>query len=92
MKRMIIFDDGQAELGPMTDLRAAFEVRTGMHLTSARLDAWRPRTLAGYWAPEHLRAVARHRWRGADRQQSDDPPLPVCHRVCSRSSASGCRF
>ena len=61
MSRMIIFDDGKGEYGPMTDLRAAFEMRTGMLTTAGRLDAWRPRTLAGYWTPEHLRAMVAER-------------------------------
>jgi len=55
--RIIIFDDGLGQLGPMTDLRASFELRTGMHTTAARIVALRPRTLAGYWVPSHLAAV-----------------------------------
>ena len=55
--RMIIFDDGRGHLGPMTDLRASFEVRTGMYTSAGRLLAARPRTLAGYWTPEPLRAL-----------------------------------
>jgi UDP-N-acetylglucosamine diphosphorylase/glucosamine-1-phosphate N-acetyltransferase len=55
--RMIIFDDGLGQLGPMTDLRASFEVRTGMLTTAGRIRALRPKMLAGYWVPEHLRAL-----------------------------------
>lgn len=51
---MVIFDDGRGHLGPMADLRAAFEVRTGMHTTARRLAIFRPRTLAGYWVPAAL--------------------------------------
>ncbi|MHC5115348.1 MAG: putative sugar nucleotidyl transferase [Planctomycetota bacterium] len=54
---MIIFDDGMGQLGPMTDLRASFEVRTGMFTTGGRIDAHRPKMLAGYWVPEPLRAL-----------------------------------
>jgi UDP-N-acetylglucosamine diphosphorylase/glucosamine-1-phosphate N-acetyltransferase len=61
MTRMIIFDDGKGSFGPMTDLRAAFEVRTGMLTTAGRIAAWRPRTLAGYWVPEALRAAVAER-------------------------------
>lgn len=55
--RMIVFDDGRGQFGPMTDLRAAFEIRTGVRTTAARLAALWPRTLAGYWVPERLAAV-----------------------------------
>ncbi len=55
MPRMIIFDDGLGQLGPMTDLRASFEVRTGVLITAGRIAAHRPRSLAGYWVPDHLK-------------------------------------
>jgi len=58
---MIIFDDGRGQLGPMTDLRASFEVRTGMTTTGARIAAHRPRTLASYWVRPHLRALVAER-------------------------------
>ena len=51
---IIIFDDGHGELGPMTDLRASFEVRTGMLTTAERITARRPESLAGYWVPRRL--------------------------------------
>jgi UDP-N-acetylglucosamine diphosphorylase/glucosamine-1-phosphate N-acetyltransferase len=59
MSRLIIFDDGLGHLGPMTDLRAAFEVRTGMLTTAERIAAAWPKSLAGYWvAPRLLPLVA----------------------------------
>ena len=58
---MIIFDDGLGQFGPMTDLRAAFEIRTGMFTTAGRIAAHRPKTLAGYWAPQRLRALVAER-------------------------------
>ncbi|MCZ6836491.1 MAG: putative sugar nucleotidyl transferase [Planctomycetota bacterium] len=61
MIRMIIFDDDQGSFGPMTHLRASFELRTGMLTTAGRLAAWREKTLAGYWVPEHLREVVAER-------------------------------
>lgn len=54
MHRMIIFDDGLGQLGPMTDLRASFEVRTGMFTTGRRIAAHRPKSLGGYWVPGRL--------------------------------------
>jgi UDP-N-acetylglucosamine diphosphorylase / glucose-1-phosphate thymidylyltransferase / UDP-N-acetylgalactosamine diphosphorylase / glucosamine-1-phosphate N-acetyltransferase / galactosamine-1-phosphate N-acetyltransferase len=61
MHRMIIFDDGLGQLGPMTDLRASFEVRTGMFTTGRRIIMHRPKTLAGYWVPQRLRAAVAER-------------------------------
>jgi UDP-N-acetylglucosamine diphosphorylase/glucosamine-1-phosphate N-acetyltransferase len=61
MVRMIIFDDGLGQLGPMTDLRAVFEVRTGMRTTANRISASRPKALAGYWVPQHLAGVVGER-------------------------------
>src|SRR5688572_22188964 len=61
MHRMIIFDDGMGQLGPMTDLRASFEVRTGMYLTAGRIAAHRPKALAGYWVPQRLRPLVAER-------------------------------
>jgi len=54
---IIVFDDGRAKLGPMGDLRAAFEVRTGMLTTAGRLAADLPGPWAGYWVPPRLEAV-----------------------------------
>ncbi|MCI0364528.1 MAG: hypothetical protein L0Y44_10380 [Phycisphaerales bacterium] len=61
MHRIVVFDDGLGQLGPMTDLRASFEVRTGMYTTAGRIAALRPRMLAGYWAPERLAALVAER-------------------------------
>src|SRR5688500_9176707 len=61
MHRMIIFDDGLGQLGPMTYLRASFEVRTGMYTTGRRLALHRPKLLAGYWVPQRLRAAVAER-------------------------------
>jgi UDP-N-acetylglucosamine diphosphorylase/glucosamine-1-phosphate N-acetyltransferase len=59
--RMIIFDDGLGQFGPMADLRAAFEIRSGMYTTAGRLCARYPKTLAGYRVPQHLAAVVAER-------------------------------
>ena len=52
--QMIIFDDGLGRFGPMTDLRACFEIRTGMLTTAGRLAAARPEPLGAYWVPQRL--------------------------------------
>ena len=61
MASMIIFDDGLGELGPMCDLRASFEVRTGMLTTAGRLVMHRPKSLGGYWVPQRLAALVAQR-------------------------------
>jgi UDP-N-acetylglucosamine diphosphorylase/glucosamine-1-phosphate N-acetyltransferase len=58
---MVIFDDGRGRFGPMTDLRACFEVRTGMLTTAGRLAAARPESLGAYWVPQRLAAVVAER-------------------------------
>lgn len=57
MHPLIIFDDGRGELGPMTDLRTAFEVRTGLLRTCDRIAATWPNALAGYWVQPRLHAL-----------------------------------
>ncbi len=63
MPPLIIFDDGLGELGPMTDLRAAFEVRTGVMTSAERI----ARAFAGlhavaaWWVPPRLVELARER-------------------------------
>jgi UDP-N-acetylglucosamine diphosphorylase / glucose-1-phosphate thymidylyltransferase / UDP-N-acetylgalactosamine diphosphorylase / glucosamine-1-phosphate N-acetyltransferase / galactosamine-1-phosphate N-acetyltransferase len=61
MVRIIIFDDGLGQFGPITDLRAAFEIRTGLMTTAGRIAAAFPKRLAGYWVPDRLRAVVSER-------------------------------
>lgn len=61
MHRMVIFDDGLGQLGPMTDLRASFEVRTGMYTTAGRISAFHPKALAAYWVPQRLQPLVAER-------------------------------
>ncbi len=61
MVPLIIFDDGMGDLGPMVDLRASFEVRSGMFTTAGRIAARRSETLAGYWVPQRLAGVVAER-------------------------------
>ncbi len=70
--RMIIFDDGLGSLGPMTDLRASFEIRTGMLTTAGRLALVRREPLAGYWVPRHLAAVVAQRARAPVNELPED--------------------
>lgn len=61
---LIIFDDGHGELGPMTDLRACFEVRTGMLRTGERIAATWPNALGGYWTQPALKELVAERAQG----------------------------
>lgn len=61
MQRMIVFDDGRGRFGPMADLRAAFEIRTGMLTTAGRIALTWPGALAGYWAQPAVRDVVAER-------------------------------
>lgn len=58
---MIIFDDGRHDLSPMTDLRAVFEIRTGVFPTLGRITNARRETLVGVWTPQRLAAVIAER-------------------------------
>jgi len=58
---MIIFDDGRGDLSPMTDLRAAFEIRTGIYTSAERIVQARREHLAGYWTEDHLSALVAER-------------------------------
>jgi UDP-N-acetylglucosamine diphosphorylase/glucosamine-1-phosphate N-acetyltransferase len=58
---IIIFDDGAGQLGPMTDTRATFEVRTGMFTTAGRIAAAFPRRLGGCWVPARLQRLVAER-------------------------------
>lgn len=78
---MIIFDDGLGELAPMTDLRASFEVRTGMQVTAVRIANHRPSTLAGYWTPGTLKELVAER---ADAPVNAPPDAPVVYCVNGR--------
>lgn len=77
---MLIYDDGKGELGPMTDLRAAFEIRTGVMTTAERIcRAW-PDALTASWVPPRLVDVVRERAAGnvlVNRLPQDDPLMLV---------------
>jgi UDP-N-acetylglucosamine diphosphorylase/glucosamine-1-phosphate N-acetyltransferase len=75
MVPLIIFDDGLGELGPMTDLRASFEVRSGMLTTAGRILAGSPGPLAGFWVPERLAAVVAGRAEAPVNTLPQEPTL-----------------
>lgn len=65
MPTAIVYDDANANLGPLTDLRSAFEVRTGALTNIQRLmvviSGVAERDLAGVYVPESIAALTRDR-------------------------------
>lgn len=63
--RLIVFDDGKADLAPLTDLRAAFEIRTGALTNLERLQREEGRNVDAVFVPEHLETLVRERMTAA---------------------------
>ncbi len=65
---LIIFDDGEALMGPITDLRAVFEIRTGMLRTCERIASTYAAAglgaVGGYWTRPHLADLVAERMGG----------------------------
>jgi UDP-N-acetylglucosamine diphosphorylase/glucosamine-1-phosphate N-acetyltransferase len=57
----IVFDDAHPRLAPLTDLRAAFDVRTGALTTLERLERVLGLSIVGLSVPEGLAALTRER-------------------------------
>ena len=62
--RLMIFDDGQGVFTPLTDLRAVFELRTGMHTTQKRIEHLTGLPTTVMQVPKHLLAVTQTRYPG----------------------------
>ncbi len=54
MRSAIVFDDGKGVLGPLTEFRAAFDVRTGALTTLRRLRTALNLEIAALFVPPHL--------------------------------------
>ena len=61
MTNCVLHDDGLGSLAPLTDLRAAMDIRTGVHTTFERLAADARFKLTGLVVPAHLAALSRER-------------------------------
>ncbi len=61
MTALVVFDDGRGELGPLTDLRASFEVRTGALTTLERIERASGTRAALLLAPAPIAAILRER-------------------------------
>lgn len=59
MRRIIVFDDAGGVIAPLTDLRPAFDIRTGALTTLERLRRVLDGQVIGLWVPEPLRVLAR---------------------------------
>jgi UDP-N-acetylglucosamine diphosphorylase / glucose-1-phosphate thymidylyltransferase / UDP-N-acetylgalactosamine diphosphorylase / glucosamine-1-phosphate N-acetyltransferase / galactosamine-1-phosphate N-acetyltransferase len=85
MQQVILFDDGLSELSPLTDLRAAFDLRTGALTT---LERWRRtpnRRVVALFCPKGIEAVTRERHAIAvNKPPSGDEPLLLVNARCPR--------
>jgi len=83
MHRLIAFDDGKGVLSPLTDLRAAFNVRTGALTTLERVRRWLGASVVGLWVPEAARALTRHAHsEPVNTWPAGDAPLYVYNGRC----------
>jgi len=78
MTRVIVFDDGQGQFGAMSDLRASFEIRTGMLTNAGRIANLWPRRLAAVHVPEPLRAIVSERANAPVNQLPGDEEVLLC--------------
>ena len=77
MRTLLLFDDRQGVLGPLTDLRASFDVRTGAFTTAQRWTAAEGLALRGVIAPTRLAEVVGE----IDPDRAVNPSLPLDQRV-----------
>ena len=61
MTNCVLHDDGLGTLAPLTDLRAAMDIRTGVHTTFERVAADARLKLTALIVPPHLAALTRER-------------------------------
>jgi UDP-N-acetylglucosamine diphosphorylase/glucosamine-1-phosphate N-acetyltransferase len=61
---LIIYDDGRGRFGPMTDLRAVFEIRTGASPSRHRIERSLGRPADELWVPRRLVDCVREREPG----------------------------
>jgi len=76
MPDAIIFDDGLATLGPLTDLRAAFDVRTGALTNLERLTRILKLNILGLVVPQRLAGIARDTHGGLAHAVGHLPSVP----------------
>ncbi|MCE9589440.1 MAG: hypothetical protein K8S99_02835 [Planctomycetes bacterium] len=89
----VIFDDGAGHWGPMTDLRAVFELRTGAVTTLARIERVLGARSAALRVPDALAALVaeRHAGRAVNVAPSKEPTLFVNGRWLAVDHADAVR-
>jgi UDP-N-acetylglucosamine diphosphorylase / glucose-1-phosphate thymidylyltransferase / UDP-N-acetylgalactosamine diphosphorylase / glucosamine-1-phosphate N-acetyltransferase / galactosamine-1-phosphate N-acetyltransferase len=70
MRKVVVFDDGLGQLAPLTDLRASFDIRTGVLTTLDRLGLLGD--LAALFVPPGIEALCRE---SHDATVNDERPL-----------------
>lgn len=61
MSGLVLLDDGRGDFGPMTDLRASFELRSGILTTAERIGHASDLDVIGVIVPDRLAEVMRER-------------------------------
>ncbi|MEX2216683.1 MAG: putative sugar nucleotidyl transferase [Phycisphaeraceae bacterium] len=79
---LVIFDDGRGRFGPLTHLRAAFELRSGAHTTLQRIERTLDAQARALWTRREHAAVAAARHRGV--KVNELPEAPACLFVNGR--------
>ncbi|MBL4702768.1 MAG: hypothetical protein JKX85_16105, partial [Phycisphaeraceae bacterium] len=83
--RLMIIDDGQGVFTPLTDLRAVFELRTGMHTTLKRIELLTGLKTHALQVPKVLQAIVTARYPTIAVNQDFNQPgdwLVVNGRCC----------
>jgi UDP-N-acetylglucosamine diphosphorylase/glucosamine-1-phosphate N-acetyltransferase len=79
--RAVLFDDGKGQLAPLTDLRPAFEIRTGAFLTWERQCALLGLTPGSVCVPSGLAEAAASRWTLPVNRPPEPAPSGLCDGV-----------
>jgi len=81
----VFFDDARGDLGPLTDLRASFEIRTGALTTQERLTRALSLDTIAVYAPTGIAEVVSCRWNGpvnALPEMDNEVPILVVNGRC----------
>lgn len=80
---IIVFDDGMGDLGPLTDLRPSFAVRTGADTTLERIIRTYGLPLAGVRVPEDLAGITPESCRSALLSDYEDDDALLVNGRCA---------
>lgn len=82
----VFFDDARGTLGPLTSLRASFEIRTGGFTTAQRLASTLALEPIAVYAPTQVAGIVSHRWSipvNAMPKALPDEPVLVINGRCA---------